>query len=74
MSATDTVKQLYDAFASGDVETLSKLLEETQWIEARGGPYGGTYCGFAEIAENVFGPIGRDVRDFTARPDELRCR
>ena len=71
MSATDTVSQLYDAFAAGDGATLSRLLGETQWIEARGGPYGGKYRGFAEIAEQVFGPIGRDVREFTARPDEL---
>jgi len=71
MSATDTVKQLYDAFASGDGAALSALLADTHWVEARGGPYGGTYQGFAEVAENVFGPIGRDVRNFTARPDEL---
>jgi ketosteroid isomerase-like protein len=71
MSAIDTVKQLYQAFARGDGETLSRLLAETHWIEARGGPYGGTYQGFAEVAESVFGPIGRDVRDFSARPDEL---
>ena len=71
MSATDTVNQLYDAFASGDGGVLSALLAETKWVEARGGPYGGTYQGFAEVAENVFGPIGRDVRQFTARPDEL---
>ena len=34
-------------------------------------PYGGTYQGFGQIAENIFGPIGRDVRDFTATPEEL---
>ena len=71
MAATDTVQKLYDAFAAGDGAALSALLADTQWIEARGMPYGGTYSGFAQIAENVFGPIGRDVRDFTARPEEL---
>ena len=71
MSATDTVKQLYDAFASGDGAALSALLADTHWVEARGGPYGGIYRGIAEIAENVFGPIGRDVLEFTAKPDEL---
>ena len=71
MSAADTVTRLYEAFAAGDGETLSRLLAETHWIEARGVPYGGTYRGFAEIFENVFGPIGRDVRDFSAKPDEL---
>ena len=71
MSATETVTRLYEAFAAGDGETLSKLLADTHWIEARGVPYGGTYRGFPEIFENVFGPIGRDVRDFSAKPDEL---
>ena len=71
MAATDTFKRLYDAFAAGDGASLSKLLGETHWVEARGGPYGGIYRGFAEVAENVFGPIGRDVRDFTAQSDEL---
>lgn len=71
MDATETVQRVYDAFAVGDGASLSALLADTHWIEARGGPYGGTYHGFAEVAENVFGPIGRDVRDFIARPDEL---
>jgi ketosteroid isomerase-like protein len=62
---------LYEAFAAGDGERLGHLLGETQWVEARGGPYGGTYKGLGEVAENVFGPIGRDVQDFSARPDEI---
>ena len=71
MTATDTVRSLYDAFAAGDGAALSTLLAETLWVEAQGGPYGGVYQGFGEVAENVFGPIGRDVREFTAVPDEL---
>ncbi len=71
MAATDTVQRLYDAFANGDGDTLGQLLGDTHWVEAAGGPYGGTYRGFGEVAANVFGPIGRDVRDFTARPDSL---
>jgi ketosteroid isomerase-like protein len=71
MAATDTVQRLYDAFAAGDGAALSELLADTHWIEARGMPYGGTYQGFGQIAENIFGPIGRDVRDFSATPEEL---
>lgn len=67
----NTVEKVYQAFAVGDGESLSALLADTDWVEASGGPYGGSYKGFAQIAENVFGPIGGDVRDFTARPDEL---
>ena len=71
MTAIDTVRSLYDAFATGDGGALSTLLAETHWVEALSGPSGGVYQGFGEVAENVFGPIGRDVREFTAVPDEL---
>ena len=40
MTATETVRSLYDAFAAGDGGALSTLLGETHWVEARGGPYG----------------------------------
>lgn len=71
MAAIDTVRRVYEAFAAGDGEALGRLLGATHWVEAAGGPYGGVYSGFGEIAASVFGPIGRDVRDFTAVPDEL---
>jgi uncharacterized protein len=71
MSATETLGKLYEAFAAGDRDALGRLIGETHWIEAAGGPYGGAYNGLAEIAENVFGPIGRDVERFTAVPDEI---
>ena len=66
-----TVRSLYDAFAAGDGATLAALIGDTHWIEAAGMPYGGNYRGLAEVAANVFGPIGRDIADFTARPDEI---
>lgn len=66
-----TVQQLYSAFSDGDMGRLGELLAETQWIEAAGMPYGGTYRGFAEIATNVFGPITNDVKGFSATPDEI---
>lgn len=65
------VRQIYEAFSAGDGARLSEILDDTHWIEAAGMPYGGTYRGFGEVAANVFGPIGRDVKDFTARPDEI---
>ena len=71
MTVTETVRRLYDAFASGDGDTLANLLGDTHWVEAAGGPYGGTYRGFGEVAANVFGPIGNDVQNFTAIPDDL---
>jgi len=71
MNATDVLKRLYDAFAAGDGEALGLLIGDTDWVEASGGPYGGRYRGLTEVSANVFGPIGRDVRDFSAVPDEV---
>lgn len=71
MAATETLEKLYQAFAKGDGDALGQLIGDTHWIDAVGGPYGGSYKGLAEIAENVFGPIGRDVEEFTAVPDEI---
>lgn len=68
---TETVKQLYSAFADGDAARLQELLADTHWVEAAGMPYGGTYRGFGEVAANVFGPIMNDVQGFTAAPDEI---
>jgi ketosteroid isomerase-like protein len=69
--ATRVLREVYDAFAAGDGEALGRLIGDTHWVEASGGPFGGVYRGLGEIAENVFGPIGRDVQKFTAIPDEI---
>lgn len=69
--ATEVLASLYQAFAAGDGDRLGALLGEVEWVEARGGPYGGTYHGLSEVAENVFGKIGGDVRNFSAVPDEI---
>jgi len=66
-----TVRQLYSAFAEGDMPRLGELLADTHWVEAAGMPYGGTYRGFGEVATNVFGPMMNDVQGFTATPDEI---
>jgi len=71
MKPTDVLMQLYDAFAAGDADALSGLIGDTDWVEATGGPYGGRYRGLADVAASVFGPIARDVTDFSAVPDEV---
>ncbi len=71
MKPDDVLTQLYAAFAAGDAAALGSLLGDTDWVEAGGGPYGGRYRGLAEVAANVFGPIARDVSDFSAVPDEV---
>jgi hypothetical protein len=67
----DVVRSAYEAFSQGDMDTLSAMLADTEWFEAAGMPYGGTYSGAQAIFENVFGPITQDVEGFTARPDEI---
>ena len=69
--ASTVLGKLYDAFAAGDGDALNALIGDTHWVEAAGGPYGGEYHGLGEIAEKVFGPIGRDVQGFSAVPDEI---
>lgn len=69
--ATTVLRTVYDAFAAGDGEALGRLLGDTHWVEAAGGPYGGVYRGLGEVAEKVFNPIGRDVQDFIVNPDEI---
>jgi uncharacterized protein len=69
--ATATLAKLYEAFAAGDGDALGQIIGATHWVEAAGGPYGGEYRGLGEVAEHVFGPIGRDVQDFAAIPDEI---
>jgi ketosteroid isomerase-like protein len=69
--ATTVLRNVYDAFAAGDGEALGRLLGDTRWVEAAGGPYGGVYRGLGEVAEKVFNPIGRDVEDFIVNPDEI---
>ena len=71
MERTELVESLYAAFANGDGARLGELLQDTHWVEAEGLPYGGTYRGFGEVAANVFGPIGRDVQEFSAKPDAV---
>ena len=65
------VASVYEAFGRGDIETVLGLLQDTEWHESEGLPYGGVYRGAEAIAQNVFGPITADVPGFSARPDEI---
>ena len=67
----EVVRGAYEAFGSGDMETVGRLLSSVEWHEMAGMPYGGTWTGTEEIFTNVLGPISQDVQDFSARPDQL---
>jgi uncharacterized protein len=67
----DVIRRIYDAFGSGDTDTVAQLIARTEWHEADGMPYAGQYHGAEEVFANVFANIMRDVEGFSARPDEL---
>ena len=72
MSNLETVKNLYEAFAQGDIPSVLKPFDENiEWTEAEGFPYGGTYTGANAIVENVFMKLGGEWEGFSAVPDEI---
>ena len=69
---SDTIANLYEAFARGDVPTvLSALSPNISWTEAEGFPYGGTYVGHDAVLENVFAKLGSEWDGYAAVPHEL---
>jgi len=67
----DLVRSAYEAFGSGDMDTVTRLLADTEWHEAEGMPYRGTFTGANAILSNVLGPINQDVEGFSVQPDEI---
>ena len=72
MSNIDSVKQIYQGFAEGDIPTVLGLLNsEIDWTEAEGFPYAGTYHGPRAVLEGVFMRLGSEWNGFAAVPDEF---
>ena len=72
LSNVDSVKQVYQAFAEGDIFTvLGFLNSEIDWTEAEGFPYAGTYHGPKAVLEGVFMRLGAEWNGFAAVPDEF---
>jgi uncharacterized protein len=67
----DLVSSAYEAFRTGDMDTVTRLLADTEWHEAEGMPYGGTYTGAEAILSGVLGPITQDVEQFSVETDEM---
>lgn len=71
-SNLETVRKTYDAFAEGDIDAvLATFADDITWVEAEGGPYGGTYHGPNEIVENVFARLGAEWDPFLVDPDRF---
>jgi ketosteroid isomerase-like protein len=68
----DVVKDVYEAFARGDVPAvLGAFAADIEWHEADGMPQGGVYHGPEAVAQNVFGPLTEDVEGFAVTPEQL---
>jgi ketosteroid isomerase-like protein len=69
---SDTITNVYAAFARGDVPTvLAALAPNVSWTEAEGFPYGGTYVGPDAVLQNVFVKLGSEWDGYAAVPHEL---
>jgi len=72
LSNLNTVQNVYNAFAKGDIPTvLGFLSADAEWTEAEGFPYAGTYHGPNAVLENVFMRLGTEWEGFAAVPDEF---
>lgn len=66
------MQALYLAFGQGNLDPMIAIMQDdTEWIEAEGGPYGGVYTGVEEIMTNVFGRIQQDWQSFTVVPNQF---
>jgi ketosteroid isomerase-like protein len=72
LSNLDSVKKVYEAFAKGDIPSvLGFLTPKTEWTEAEGFPYAGTYVGPKAVLEGVFMRLGTEWDGFAAAADEF---
>lgn len=75
MSNVQVAKNIYAAFARGDIPTvLAGFHPEIQWREAEGNPYqpdGAAWIGPQAVLENLFMRIGSEWNGFTITVREL---
>ena len=72
MTNLNSIKSVYEAFATGDIPAvLGALSPDIAWTEAEGFPYGGTYHGPRGVLEGVFMRLGSEWEGFAAVPDEF---
>ena len=72
MTNADIIRELYDAFAKGDVPAvLGSFDENISWTEAEGFMYGGTYNGPNAVLTNVFMKLGTEWEGFAAVPNKI---
>ena len=71
MSNVDTARTAYDAFNSGDMETLREMFtEDAEWVTSDELPQGGTTNGRDAIMEN-FGELPNYWSEFRVDPEQF---
>ena len=74
MSSADVVRNLYAAFAKGDVPSaLGLMAPDIVWNEAENFLYAdrNPYIGPQAVLEGVFARIGADFENFSVNPEEI---
>lgn len=75
MKPLDVVRELYAAFARGEIDAVVGLLDPAvRWHEAEGSPYqrdGAGWVGPDAIVENLFQKMGSDWAHFTVLPEDF---
>jgi uncharacterized protein len=71
-SNADLIRNSYDAFARGDIETVLAVLDpKVEWTEAAGFPTAGTYTGPEAVVAGVFVRLATEWENFEAVPDRM---
>lgn len=73
----EALRKGYEAFASGDMETVAGLFaDDIAWHQAGSGPLSGDFAGrdavfgnFAKLAELTAGTFGQDIHDLLANDE-----
>ena len=74
MAHTDTLKEGYEAFASGDVQKATEnFADDVRWEGSSSDriPGNGTYTGKDEIVQNAWAALPENFDDFRLTPDEF---
>jgi uncharacterized protein len=72
MNNLDLIRELYAAFAQGNVPAvLAPLDPQIDWKEADRFPYGGRYTGPQEVRNRVFVPLATEWEGYRADPDQF---
>ena len=70
--SVEVVRGIYDALGRGDMAgVLGAMADDIRWYQAEGVPYGGLYRGGDAVAQNVFGPLMRDIPNFAVTPEQF---